>query len=98
MYCNPYMGNLFRTMLNIFCFTHHYIPPISRILLYLFILTFNVKIYNRYCVKGGFTVSKKQNQAPKRKSKRERRMKLIVYLMVIAMILSLFTAGIGGLF
>jgi len=43
-------------------------------------------------------VSKKQNQAPKRKSKRERRMKLIVYLMVIAMILSLFTAGIGGLF
>jgi len=42
-------------------------------------------------------VTKKQNQAPKRKSKRERRMKIFIYLMVIAMLLSLFTAGLSGL-
>jgi len=46
-------------------------------------------------------LSKKQNHIrepkPKRQSKRERRMKFFIYLMVIAMILSLFTAGIGGL-
>ncbi|MFD2133471.1 stressosome-associated protein Prli42 [Pseudogracilibacillus auburnensis] len=42
-------------------------------------------------------MTKKQNQAPKRKSKRERRMKFFVYLMVIAMVLSLLTAGLSGL-
>lgn len=42
-------------------------------------------------------MSKKQNYAPNRKSKRERRNKLIIYLMVIAMVLSLFTGAIGGL-
>jgi len=42
-------------------------------------------------------VSKKQNQAPRRKSKRERRVKFVIYLMVIAMILSLFTVGLSGL-
>lgn len=31
----------------------------------------------------------------KRKSKRERRMKIVIYMMVIAMILSLFTAGLS---
>jgi len=61
------------------------------------ILTFNDKLYNRNCSKGGLTVTKKQNQAPKRKSKRERRMKFFIYLMVIAMLLSLFTAGLSGL-
>jgi len=43
-------------------------------------------------------MSKKQkNQVPKRKSKRERRMRFFIYLMVIAMVLSLFTAGLSGL-
>ncbi|HLR24081.1 MAG TPA: stressosome-associated protein Prli42 [Pseudogracilibacillus sp.] len=32
---------------------------------------------------------------PKRKSKRERRMKFFVYVMVVAMLLSLFTAGLS---
>ena len=40
-------------------------------------------------------MSKKQNYAPKRKSKRERRVKFVVYLMIIAMILSLFTTGVA---
>jgi len=42
-------------------------------------------------------VTKNQKSAPRRKSKREKRMKLFVYVMVIAMILSLFTAGLSGL-
>ncbi|MGM8213350.1 stressosome-associated protein Prli42 [Virgibacillus sp. W0430] len=42
-------------------------------------------------------MSKKNQSSPRRKSKRERRLKLIIYLMVIAMILSLFTAGLSGL-
>jgi len=40
-------------------------------------------------------VSKKQNNVPKRKSKRERRMKFVIYLMVIAMVLSLLTTGVA---
>lgn len=45
-------------------------------------------------------MAKKQtkNVAPRRKSKRERRMKIAIYFMVAAMLLSLLTAGIGGLF
>lgn len=47
-------------------------------------------------------MSKKQVHQPetnvKRKlSKRERRTKVIIYVMVIAMVLSLFTAGLGGI-
>jgi len=61
------------------------------------ILSFKGKIHNRYCVKGGFTVSKNHKSKPRRKSKRERRMTVFVYIMVIAMILSLFTAGLSGL-
>ncbi|MEI3611773.1 stressosome-associated protein Prli42 [Pseudogracilibacillus sp. SO30301A] len=42
-------------------------------------------------------MAKKQNQAPRRKSKRERRMKFFIYLMVLAMLLSLITAGLSSL-
>ena len=42
-------------------------------------------------------MAKKQNKVPKRKSKRDRRIKFFIYLMIIAMVLSLFTAGLGGL-
>lgn len=45
--------------------------------------------------------AKQQTQiekAPKKKlSKRERKMRLFVYIMIIAMILSTVTAGVGGL-
>lgn len=34
--------------------------------------------------------------AARRPSKRQRRTKIIVYVMVIAMVLSLFTAGLGA--
>lgn len=30
-------------------------------------------------------------------SKRQRRTKIIIYIMVVAMVLSLFTAGLGGI-
>lgn len=40
-------------------------------------------------------MSKKQKHVPKRKSKRERRVKFVIYLMIIAMILSLFTTGVA---
>ncbi len=33
----------------------------------------------------------------RRPSKRQRRMKVIIYIMVIAMVLSLFTAGLGAI-
>jgi len=39
----------------------------------------------------------KNNHAPRRKSKRERRMKIAIYVMVIAMILSAFTSGLAFL-
>ncbi|HLS67377.1 MAG TPA: stressosome-associated protein Prli42 [Pseudogracilibacillus sp.] len=42
-------------------------------------------------------MAKKQKQVKKRTSKRQRKIKFFVYLMVIAMILSLFTAGLSGL-
>ncbi|GAA0443823.1 hypothetical protein GCM10008983_21370 [Lentibacillus halophilus] len=34
-------------------------------------------------------------QAPRKKSKRERRMKVIIYLMIVAMILSTVTMGLA---
>lgn len=44
-------------------------------------------------------MSKKRNEktVPRRRTKREKRVRLIVYIMIIAMVLSLFTAGLGGL-
>lgn len=36
----------------------------------------------------------KHNPAPKKKSKRERRMKLAVYIMIFAMVLSTITMGL----
>lgn len=40
----------------------------------------------------------KEENMPKRKlSKREKRMRLFVYIMIIAMLLSTITAGVGGL-
>lgn len=45
--------------------------------------------------------TKQQNQAekaPKKKlSKRDRKMRLFVFIMIIAMLLSTITAGVGGL-
>ncbi|MEQ6387986.1 stressosome-associated protein Prli42 [Bacillaceae bacterium S4-13-58] len=38
-------------------------------------------------------VNKHQHTAPKKKSKRERRQKVIVYLMIISMVLSTLVAG-----
>ena len=43
------------------------------------------------------TKKQKNKHIPKRKSKRERRMKIAIYVMVIAMILSLFTSGLAFL-
>lgn len=41
-------------------------------------------------------MAKNQQQVrPRKKSKREKRMKLFVYIMVIAMLLSTFTAGLA---
>ncbi|HLR41157.1 MAG TPA: stressosome-associated protein Prli42 [Virgibacillus sp.] len=42
-------------------------------------------------------MASKQNRktAPKRKSKRERRLRLVIYLMIIAMVLSSLTAGLS---
>src|SRR5690625_6716701 len=90
MNCNSNVSNLFWRVDLLF---HTYILHSVKII-YLFILSFNGKIHNRYCVKGGFGVSKNQKSAPRRKSKRERRTKFFIYVMVIAMILSLFTAGL----
>lgn len=39
----------------------------------------------------------RQQHVPKRVSKRQRRIKIIVYLMVIAMVLSIFTYGLAFL-
>jgi len=40
----------------------------------------------------------KEEKVPKRKlSKRDKRMRLFVYIMIIAMLLSTLTAGVGGL-
>ncbi|WP_156290855.1 stressosome-associated protein Prli42 [Oceanobacillus salinisoli] len=36
-----------------------------------------------------------KNSAPRRKSKRERRQKVIIYIMIIAMLLSTITAGLA---
>lgn len=41
------------------------------------------------------TKNKKNKHVPKRKSKRDRRMKVAIYVMVIAMLLSLFTSGLA---
>jgi len=43
-------------------------------------------------------VSKKRVRQPskRRTSKRQRRVKIVIYIMVIAMILSLFTAGLAS--
>ncbi|GAA0602883.1 hypothetical protein GCM10009001_19890 [Virgibacillus siamensis] len=38
-----------------------------------------------------------KTQAPRKKSKRDRRMKIIIYLMIIAMFLSSLTAGLAML-
>lgn len=42
-------------------------------------------------------MSKKQQPTRKRPSKRDRKMKFFVYLMVIAMLLSMLTAGLSTL-
>lgn len=47
-------------------------------------------------------MSKKQAQQSnktdvRKPSKRQRRTKVIIYIMVVAMVLSLFTAGLGGI-
>jgi len=42
-------------------------------------------------------LSKKQKNIKRRPSKRERRQKIFIYVMVIAMILSMLTAGLGGI-
>lgn len=41
--------------------------------------------------------NRKEVRTPKRRTKRENRVRLIVYIMIIAMVLSLFTAGLSGL-
>lgn len=48
-------------------------------------------------IEGGLIVVKNKNVKPRRKSKRERRNKIIIYIMVIAMILSTLTAGLGSM-
>jgi len=41
------------------------------------------------------TKKQKQKHVPRRKSKREKRMKIAIYVMVAAMLLSLFTSGLA---
>ncbi|HLS24091.1 MAG TPA: stressosome-associated protein Prli42 [Pseudogracilibacillus sp.] len=41
-------------------------------------------------------MAKKQPQK-RRPSKRQRRQKVLIYIMVIAMVLSMLTAGLGGI-
>jgi len=42
-------------------------------------------------------VSKKEQTTKRKPSKRERRQKVFIYIMVIAMVLSMLTAGLGGI-
>lgn len=42
-------------------------------------------------------MSKEQKPTKRRPSKRERRQKILIYIMVIAMVLSMLTAGLGGI-
>lgn len=42
-------------------------------------------------------VQQTDNNVKRKPSKRERRTKVIIYVMVVAMVLSLFTAGLGGI-
>lgn len=42
-------------------------------------------------------MSKNQKSYKRKPSKRERRQKVLIYIMVIAMVLSMLTAGLGGI-
>lgn len=49
------------------------------------------------CLEGGslMAANTNYNSAPRKKSKRERRNKIIVYIMIILMLVSTFTAGLA---
>ena len=57
-----------------------------------------VTLYNidEHIVKRCTPMAKKQPQK-RRPSKRQRRQKVLIYIMVIAMVLSMLTAGLGGI-
>ncbi len=57
---------------------------------------FKAKIYVVSSIKGGFFMSKNQQGSYKRKSsKRQRKVKIVIYVMIVAMILSMATAGLS---
>jgi len=56
---------------------------------HLFIEHFHAKIQVVSCTKGGLIV------ATHKKSKRQRRTRIIIYIMIIAMLLSSLTAGLA---